>query len=432
MIPFAAAHTLPLLTRATYAREIRSWGLLALALGTIETGVIGVVMKSAFASVAEPQYINLAIAVVAGAPHYGNLLSLFWAARSIGRDKIRCIVSAQIVSMLCLTVVALTPISATGLFLMMIAAVSARLVWSGVITVRSVVWRLNYPRQARARLVGGIMMVNSLLMGIAGIIAGPLLTWSSASFRWIYIGGAVAGLLGALHFRRVRMNGHRTLLTREREGTDLSAVRPGFMSTLRRDAAFRKYMLWVFLSGFANLMLIAPLITIMNDHLDMNAFEQMMVLTSLPMLLVPLTVPIWSRLMDRYHSVQFHIVHTCVFVLTLLVFLGAATSGHSVLLWPAAVLLGITYAGGSISWNLGHHDFASATAATQYMSVHATLTGVRGVLAPLTGVALYQMLEASSPGNGVWILLAPTLLAATSAAGFMVMRRSEDFSATQP
>src|SRR5690606_6858550 len=37
-----------------------------------------------------------------------------------------------------------------------------------------------------------------------------------------------------------------------------------------------------------------------------------------------------------------------------------------------------------------HHDFAPRNLATVYMGIHATLTGVRGVVAPFIGTALYS------------------------------------------
>jgi hypothetical protein len=61
--------------------------------------------------------------------------------------------------------------------------------------------------------------------------------------------------------------------------------------------------------------------------------------------------------------------------------------------------------------------------AHQYMGVHVTLTGLRGMIAPPLGIAAYQWLETSSPGLGRRSVLLPLAGTAIGAAGFSRMRR---------
>jgi hypothetical protein len=391
-----------LLTRVAHTRELRAWALLALALGTIEGGVLGVVMKTAFAAVATASALDAAVAIVVGAPHYATL---------------------QILGMGGLLLVALAPVSASGVVIVASGAVVARVLWGGVVTVRGTVWRLNYRQESRARLTGRLLTVHSLLMGAAGMAAGALITRHPAAFRWIYVAAAATGALGAAVYARTRVRGQRTLLATER-ARSLAPWPPAVIaSTLRADRAYRNYMLCVFLSGFGDLMLVPPLIAVMSDHLRVGPFHQVLFASAIPTLVVPLGIGPWAALMDRAHTIRFQIVHSGSFVVALAVFALAGIGGWPLVLWPAAVLLGISHAGGAIGWNLGHHHFASPATATSYMSVHATLTGVRGVLAPLTGVALYRLLEIWSPGAGVWTLAIPPLLCAVAAAGFATMLR---------
>jgi hypothetical protein len=323
-----------------------------------------------------------------------------------------------------LLLVALAPVSASGLVLVGGGAVAARLLWGGVVTVRTIVWRLNYRRRLRARLTGVLLTANSLLMGVAGVVVGLLVPQHPSAFRWIYAMAAGCGLAGAFLYRHTRIRGHGALLAIERER--MRALRPisALASILRADHAYRTYMRCVFLSGFGDLMLIAPLIAIMTDHLHVTPFQQVLITSSIPMLLVPASIGAWARLMDRVHTIRFQVLHSWCVVIALLVFLLAAIGSWPLLLWPAAVLLGICHAGGAIGWNLGHHDFAAPADATSYMSVHATLTGVRGVLAPLAGVGLYELLEACAPGAGAWTFVVPGLLCAAAALGFAALGRA--------
>ncbi len=73
-----------LVARSRYARELASWSLLAVALGALEGGVIGVMLKSLFAGEGGGRALNYRVALLTGAPHFCGLLSFLWA-REVGR-----------------------------------------------------------------------------------------------------------------------------------------------------------------------------------------------------------------------------------------------------------------------------------------------------------------------------------------------------------
>ena len=57
------------------------------------------------------------------------------------------------------------------------------------------------------------------------------------------------------------------------------------------------------------------------------------------------------------------------------------------------------------------------------MGVHVTLTGIRGLLAPLFGVFIYKMLldQGSATGGGVYLVAA--LLGILGATGFLLLSK---------
>ena len=57
------------------------------------------------------------------------------------------------------------------------------------------------------------------------------------------------------------------------------------------------------------------------------------------------------------------------------------------------------------------------------MALHVTLTGIRGLLAPPVGIALYHALEAWRPGAGAWSLVLPLVLVGAGSREFTAMRR---------
>ena len=77
-----------------------------------------------------------------------------------------------------------------------------------------------------------------------------------------------------------------------------------------------------------------------------------------------------------------------------------------------------------LAGNLEHHDFAPLADASRYMGVHVTLTGARGLLAPLLAVGLYELLNGVSDGAGAWVFGVCMALTATGALGFGFMHRA--------
>jgi hypothetical protein len=93
-------------------------------------------------------------------------------------------------------------------------------------------------------------------------------------------------------------------------------------------------------------------------------------------------------------------------------------------------VLGIAIGGGMLGWNLGHNDFAPEERVGDYLGLHVSLTGLRGLIAPLIGVWCYGMLEAVEPGLGRWSLLLPLTVTAAGSIAFWKFHR--DHQRTQP
>ena len=411
--------------RGHYGRELVAWLFLPLMLGAIEGGVVGVVAKTAFAGAVAERSLNLAVAVLAGSPAFANVVSFLWAALAHGRPKIRLLVALQVLVAGCVATVALAPMSGPGLVVFVSAVVLARMGWSGVITIRSTVWRANYPRELRAQLAGRLATVQALIMTAAAFGLGAAMKFSPDAFRIVLPAAAALGLIGAAIYGGLRMRGEPALLRAERENSGGGDANPLAMrQVLLGDPRFRRYMTCMFVFGSGNLMVTAPLVIILHDRFVLEPLPAIMIVTALPTLLMPLAIPFWSRLLDRVHIVRFRLLHSWTFVFSTTCMLVGALAYAPWLLWAGAVFKGIAFGGGVLAWNLGHHDFAPPERASQYMAVHVTLTGIRGLVAPIIGVSLYEIFDAIAPGTGPWSLAVCLTLTVMGAFGFVFMRRS--------
>lgn len=416
---------LPPMLRRTYGRELVSWAFLPLMLGAIEGGTIAIVIKKAFSGQPgiDPYWLDLATAWVGAAPNVANLTSFIWAALARGRPKVAFISWLQIATCLMVAGIACVPRNANGLILACIALGLARIAWTGVITIRAAVWRNNYPSANRATVAGKLATVQSIFLAAAGAIVGVSMDSSPDNYHYLFPLLALFGLMGNQIYRKVRLRRARQLQRAEHDGRkkDTGFNPMAMVTLLREDKLYAEFMWWMSVFGFGNLMLMAPLTYVVVDELQMTYTGGVLVTTIIPLMTMPLAIPLWAKLMDRTHIIRFRSIHGWTFCSAGAAITLASYYSSVPLVYVGAVLLGIGFAGGTLAWNLGHQDFAPAARDSEYMAVHVTLNGIRGVIAPVVAWWLYQAL--APRGMAPLVLLICTAINVIGVLGFMSMRK---------
>lgn len=417
---------LPPMLRANYAHELYSGMLLPLMLGALEGGTMAIVVKKMFTGVEgiDPTAVDYAVAAVSAAPNVANLSSFLWAALAHGRGKVAFISMLQLVTCACVLLAAFVPVTTMGLVLLSALVFVSRVAWTGVITVRAVIWRNNYPRASRAIIAGRMSAVQSLVLALAGLLIGTALDFRADSFRVLFPVLALTGVVGNSIWNKVRLRGQRVLQQAETGSGSLTArIDPrNLLQLLRDDRLYARFMWWMSIFGLGSLLVGPPQVLVLNDQFHTSYLEGILVTTVIPLVVMPLAMPVWSRLLARTHVVEFRSVHGWTFVAGSAAIWLASLTGSMTLMYASSVLLGIGFAGGSLAWNLGHHDFAPSHRDSEYMAIHVTLNGLRGAVAPFLAVLLYDPL--ARMGAGAWFFLVCTLVNAIGVLGFRSMRRS--------
>lgn len=408
---------------AIFRRERLPWALLGVPLGLVEGATVAVFVKKGYAPILAAASVNFAVALVTGAPSMANIISFAWANLAHGRSRVSLLVALQAAFALCVGLIAFAPSAGGGLLLTIVAVILARMLWAGVLTVRAAVWTANYPRHVMARMTGRIVIYNEVGMALVALLTGWLLDRQPSLARWVYLLAALAGMAAAWLYRSVRVHREYRLLAAEAgEGSSTPFSLAMLREILAADPSFRRYMFWMSMYGTGNLMLNAQMVVLFTDRLHLSSTTQVLLLTALPLLLMPVFLPAWARLFDRGHVIDYRARQCWTLVAAISIMCGAVVLRLSWLLWPASVLLGISYAGANLGWNLGHNDFAKLGRAQHYMGVHVTLTGVRGLIAAPLGMLCYESLEAVSAGLGIAALLIPLTMVTAGAVGFVRMR----------
>jgi hypothetical protein len=177
------------------------------------------------------------------------------------------------------------------------------------------------------------------------------------------------------------------------------------------DRLFRQALIAWMLMGFANLAMLPMRIEYLGNPrhgLALGASEIALLTLVIPNAARLVMSPIWGRLFDRMNFFSLRVTLNVGFAVGIgTFFMSSSTAGLVV----AAILYGISTAGGDVAWGLWVTKVAPQEHVTDYMAVHTFLTGVRGVLAPIVA---FQAVLHLAPSTMGWIssglILAASLL----------------------
>ena len=267
-----------------------------------------------------------------------------------------------------------------------------------------------YPDAIRGRAFGIINSATFLGMTATSFVVGRALDGSPNSFR-IYLPAAAVAYGGGVLLLRQLVG---------RTGTDdarapSAAAAPGFRgvlapmlqmrAVLRADRTFYRYEAAFMTYGVGWMVCNALLPVLATDRLHMSytafaASTQVIYPACMLLMIYPM-----GRLMDRIGPTR---VSGLSFALLTLYPLGLLFAGSVSAVGGATVVYGIAMAGVQIAWMLGPVTLApSPDKVAHYVAIHATLVGLRGILAQGLGMAVYRL-----TGSFTW----PFALAAASYA----------------
>jgi MFS family permease len=384
----------------------------------LEGGVVGVIAAKIY------EVSPATLAVISAAPMFANLSSFLWNVLATARPKVAFANLVQIGTIVCVLAVALAPVNEMGAFVLVASMIASRILVAGLVTVRSVVWSLNYERSTRAQATGRLQMIASLVTVVISSAVGPLLDAHPGSFTWVYLGGVAVGLVGVFFFSRVKVVGELRQRVIERQAHRGQAGSVGFLAIIREDGNFRRYQVSMFTAGFANMLIEAPLVYLITREMAASYTVSIMLTMVIPFAVSLIALPIWAQYLDRVHVAQFRARQAILWIVAQLFTLVGALLGSVAWLAVGRFVMGIARGGGSLAWQLGHNDFAKPDQLSAYMGIHVTLTGLRGAIAPFLGMFLYVGWDRIGwAGLSGWVFLVAAVLSAASGLGFYRLYR---------
>lgn len=257
----------------------------------------------------------------------------------------------------------------------------------------------NYRHDHFGPLYAYSTTLNKIVMLVSTFAFGWLLDLDPYCFTYVYPTLAVLGIFSIILFTRIPFDSPVVEL---RAGV-LDSLKKSLINMwhiVRGDASFRDFEIGFMLYGFAWMTTIAVITIFFEQVLHLSYSSVAFYKTSYNLLAI-LILPFFGRLINKIDPRKFGIITfgsllLYIFFLALTEYFPQNVTVFGVqiyfMLIPAFLSHAVFAATMSLLWFIGSAYFSKDDNAANYQSIHLTLTGVRGLFAPLLGVFFFELL----------------------------------------
>jgi len=242
--------------------------------------------------------------------------------------------------------------------------------------IQNYILAMNYPDSRRGRWFGTAASVANCIGLGSSLVAGYFLDINQNLFRLIFF---IVGILGALACLILGI-----IPTPHREQHPFENPVKLVSRIFKKNNQFFHFEMNFFVYGSAFLLLLPVVPIYLVDVMNMS-YKQISIARGV---LGKIGIAIFSPLTGRFHDKHEPFTYAAMLfgLLALYPILLAVSSslGLSVV-YLAFLFFSFAMAGVLITWNIGSIYFAEPNREVAYQSVHLTMTGVRGIIAPVIG-----------------------------------------------
>ena len=262
------------------------------------------------------------------------------------------------------------------------------------------IYQKNIGSKRRARVFGLTLSLGMTVSVIVTFFAGRLLDIREESFRWILAITGVCGFISAAALSLIQIQEPVVQKNCAKLSWKQILLEPitGTIKLLKENKDFAAFERSFSIYGMGFIMM-QPIIPIyLVDKLQLSYTVNFLakgIVSQLGMLLLS---PVIGKYHDRTHPYRFMAGAFAMLMLfpVLVVFSSLAQGSPAlpvILIFVAYAIFGLAMAAVNITWNMGSIYFAGDSNASIYQSVHVTMTGIRGLIAPVLGIVLYKLVS---------------------------------------
>lgn len=255
--------------------------------------------------------------------------------------------------------------------------------------------QVNIDNNKRGKLFGYMNSVSTIASIIISFAAGRLLDIDDNYFRMLFASAGIIGFASMFFLSRIRFR-KKPMADGGLKSSKMNILYP-FRNMIYIYSNDRRYLFFeiaFFVYGMGFLVVLPALPIYFVDVMQMDYSQISMAKGVIGQLFMALIMPFIGSLHDRTNPVIFSSI--TFFILAFYPLILLLAPGNTALNPVHVVYLGFLIYSFAMSaviivWNLGSIYFAGHRDSSDYQSIHVTMTGIRGLIAPLVGFAVIKI-----------------------------------------
>lgn len=274
----------------------------------------------------------------------------------------------------------------------------------------------NYKSQNFSKFYSYAIAANKVVMLVVTFVTGLMLDTDPGAYTLIYPGLAVLGIASVFILMQIDYRVPNYRPPKKGLGDSVRQSVKNMWDILRGNRPFRDFEIGFILYGFAWLSTMAVIAIFLERVLELN-YTEIAFYKNIYAGVSIIFTPVFGRVLGKIDPRKFAVLNFGALLLYIL-FMGITEYyrvGMEVLeitvywtLLASFIFYGLFAAMMALLWYIGSAYFCRDQEAADYQSIHLTLTGFRGLFAPLIGIYFYRLIGYS----GVFLLAITSLSAA--------------------
>ena len=258
--------------------------------------------------------------------------------------------------------------------------------------------KTNYREEHFGSLYSLGTSLQKITMLLTAFAFGILLDYDPYIYRFVYPFLGVLGVISIIWLSKIKLP---EMPQKEFRKGLKEAIKGSFqrmVEILKHNRPYRDYEMGFILYGFAFMSTKAVITLFYDVELELN-YTSVAFYQNIFNVLAIILLPVFGRLIGKIDPRRFVNINYTALALMLVAIAATEYLPAYFMLWQikiyysliAAVLFqGIFVSTMSLAWYIGSAYFCTKEEAGDYQSVHLTLTGARGIFAPLIGIFFYE------------------------------------------
>lgn len=260
----------------------------------------------------------------------------------------------------------------------------------------------NYRQEYFGKLYSIATSFNKALMLITTLLYGILLDHFQYAYTYVFPALGIIGAFSIFLLSRIEYEEGQPVIRKKFTESVKSSLK-SLVDILKKNIPYRHYEISFMFYGFAFMSTKAVITIFYKDALDLN-YSSVAFYENAFNILTIILLPVFGKIIGKLDPRRFVII-TYVALALFIFFIGFTEyfpanveifGLHLYFSLLLAILFkGIFAATMALSWSIGSSYFCKKEEAGNYQSVHLTLTGLRGLAAPLIGIYFYEIFNFS-------------------------------------